>query len=53
MKKNRQAGEDLNEYSKYFALPVFKTSMIVVAQDIIGYLKSEWCNAEHKRALRV
>lgn len=53
MKKNRQAGEDLDEYSQYFALPVFKTSMIVVAQDIIGYLKSEWCNTEHKHALRV
>jgi len=37
-KKYFQAEEDLEEYSKYFALEEFKTSMKVVAQDIIGYL---------------
>jgi len=37
-KKNSQAREDLDEYSKYFALQEFKTKMIVVAKDIITYL---------------
>ena len=52
-KKNSQAREDLDEYSKYFALQEFKTNMIVVAEDIISYLLPEDHSAEHSVALKV